>query len=148
MARWTSIATLAVCCALLAGCGSSSPSAKPPYVAQANRICATGQAQLRRLSRPTTPEQAIDYLPAVLAIMHTESGQLKTLDPHPASAAELTAAVATMQRLATLLARFLHTLKTGIVELTSFAQVQTQGNVLRSQIDAHFRHAGLPACVQ
>ena len=138
--------------ALLAGCGagshSGSTAATAPYVAQANRVCAAQLAQLNKLKRPTSPEQAIAYLPHVIAIMHSETTKLATLDPQGAPQSELAAALKTDGKLSALLSRFLHQLKTGIVELTTFSQVQTESNALRQQLDAHFRRAGLSSCVQ
>lgn len=151
MARSRSIAPVALCCALLAGCGagaSTSSSKAPQYVAQGNRICAAQLAVLDRLPRPTTPEAAVAYLPHVLAIMHAERTQLRALDPGSAGQAKLTAALTETSRLSALLSRFLNHLDTGIVELTSFGQVQTESNALRSQIDTDFRRAGLVRCVQ
>lgn len=149
MTRPGPIAPVALCCALLAGCGAGSSTSKAPqYVAQGNRICATQLAMLDRLPRPTTPEAAVAYLPHVLTIMHAESAQLRPLDPTRASRAELTAALTETERLSALLSRFLKRLHTGVVELTTFGQVQTESNVLRSQIDADFRRAGLTRCVE
>ncbi len=150
--RW--IATLtagcaALCaCPLLAGCGAGSSSAgAPAYVARGDQICATQLAALARLPKPTTPEQAVSYLPHALAALHAESGRLRTLAAG-AGEGELRAAVADVDRLAALLSGFLHHLNTGIVELTTFGQVQAQSSALRSQIDAHFRRAGLKRCLQ
>lgn len=150
MARWRTIACIAASCLLLAGCGTSSHAAPkaPPYAAQASHICASELSKLNSIVRPTTPEAAISYLPRAVAIMHAENAQLRALDPSSSAEGELSAALATSDRLSALLSDFLHHLKTGIVELTSFAQVQTQSNALRLQIDSHFRRAGLTACLQ
>ena len=153
MVSWRSIAPATLCCALLcagvllAGCGASTQSsASARYVAQGNRICTTQLALLHRLPMPTTPEQAIDYLPHALTIMHRENVQLRTIDPASSKQTELNAALVDTDRLTALLSRFLHSLKTGVVELTTFGQVEGQSSVLRSQIDAEFRRAGLTRC--
>jgi hypothetical protein len=151
--RW--IATLAIgctalcACPLLAGCGAGSSSAHAPaYVARGDQICATQLAALARLPRPTTPDQAVSYLPHVLATLRAESTQLRALDPAAASEGELRAALTETGRLAKLLPGFLAHLRTGIVELTAFGALQTQSGALRTQIDAHFRRAGLTRCSQ
>jgi hypothetical protein len=153
MAGWRSITPVLAACAplcagaLLAACGSSS-SPPPAYVARANQICATQEAVLARLPRPTTPEQAVTYLPHLLAVLHAERTQLSALDPGAAGRSELDASLGDVSRLSALLSGFLHHLKTGLVELTTFSQVQAQSDALRTQLDAHFRRAGLARCVQ
>ncbi|HXW58327.1 MAG TPA: hypothetical protein VEJ23_02490 [Solirubrobacteraceae bacterium] len=136
-------------CALLAGCGEgSSAAASPPYVARGDRICATQLALLARLPQPTTPDQAVTYLPHVLTALHGESTQLRTLQPPPSTRGELREALADTSRLSALLSGFLDRLRTGIVEITMFGQIQSQSTALRTQIDAHFRRAHLMRCVQ
>ena len=120
----------------------------PADIARADQFCTTQLAALARLPKPTTPEQAVAYLPHALAALHAESGRLRTLAAGGAGEGELRAAVADVDQLAALLSGFLHHLNTGIVELTTFGQVQAQSSALRSQIDAHFRRAGLKRCLQ
>lgn len=140
---------LACACLLLAGCGASpSASVCAAYVARGDQICAAQLAPLARLRRPTTPDQAVAYLPRVLAVLHAERTQLHTLDPSAPARGELAVALAYTARLSALLSGFLDRLKTGIVEITTFGQVQSQSNALRLQIDAHFRRAGLTRCLQ
>jgi hypothetical protein len=117
-------------------------------VAAANAVCARQLAQLNRLAQPTTPEQAVSYLPQALTIMHRETGGLAALDPPASERAQVAAGVASARQLAALLQHFLHELKGGLVELSTFGRVQTQTGVLTAAIDAHFRQAGLVACVQ
>lgn len=155
MARRRWIATFAAGCAalcacpLLAGCGAGSSSASPPaQIARGDQICATQLASLARLPQPTTPDQAVAYLPHLLSVLHTESAQLRALAPAAASQGELRAALTDSGGLAALLGGFLHHLKTGIVELSTFGAVQTQSSALRTQMDVHFRRAGLARCAQ
>lgn len=140
---------LVCACLLLAACGgSSSTAASQAYVARGEQICATQLALLARLRRPTTPDQAVTYLPRVLAVLHAESTRLQTLDPTAPARSQLALALADTTRLSTLLSGFLDRLRTGIVEITTFGQIQSQSNALRLQIDTHFRRAGLVRCVQ
>jgi hypothetical protein len=133
-----------VCCALLAGCGAGA--SHPPYIAEGDAVCTAQLARLHGLTQPRSPEQAIAYLPQALSIMHGEAGQLAALDPPAPSGAHLDAALTETRELSSLLAGFLHELKTGVVELSTFAVVQSKANALRAQIDKHFRAAGLTAC--
>jgi uncharacterized protein involved in exopolysaccharide biosynthesis len=148
MAERRSIVLLGVACVgLVAGCGGAA-SSTPKYVAAANAICTEQLAQLGRLPQPTTPEQAVSYLPRALAIMRRETTGLASLDPVGSGRAQLAAALADTQQLAAVLRRFLDQLQAGIVEINTLSQVQTQANELRSQIDTHFRQAGLARCAE
>lgn len=140
---------------MLAGaCGSSAPSSSrsapppPTYVAAANAICARELAQLDMLTRPTTAEQAVSYLPHAISIIHVETEQLAALDPPASGRAQFAAALASDRQLAALLSGFLQTLKTGLVELGTFARVQARSNALRADIARQFRQAGLVGCAR
>jgi hypothetical protein len=148
MTRSPSIALLLVGCALLSACGSSSESSSSAYVARGEAICAHARAELARYPRPTTPEQAIAYIPHALTIIYMQGAQLSALDPAPSKRSQLDAAIATDRHISAVLSHFLSTLKTGIVELTSFVQVQTQTNALHEQLDRQYRAAGLPTCAK
>jgi hypothetical protein len=141
-------AALALACAPLAGCGGSG-SGQPQYVAAADAICSTQLAQLNRLPQPTTPTEAVSYLPEAITIMRRETAELATVRPDAAHRAQLADALAGARALAATLARLLHQLRSGtILELSSFVQVQSQSEALRAQIDAHFRRADLARCVE
>jgi hypothetical protein len=140
------ISALALACSALVACGSSAPA--PAYVAQANHICATQLALLNAMNQPATPDQAVSYLPRALAIMRRENAQLSALHATPVKRAALDSALTGQRRLAAVLTRFLHQLRAGIVELTTFSHVQQVSDRLRTQINASFRRAGLPRCVQ
>jgi hypothetical protein len=146
MARTHALALIAVLALLLGACGSST-SPPPAYVAAGEAICGQQQARLNHLAGPTTPEQAVSYLPQVLAIMHRETSRLQGLDPPAAKRAELAAGLASAGQLAARLHSFLHELQTGIVEVGSFPRLQAQSTALRAQIDGHLRQAGLEGCV-
>jgi hypothetical protein len=142
-------------CLLLAGCGrassshpASSPaaSAPPTFVASANAICAQQLAQLDKLPQPTTPEGAVSYLPQALAIMHSETTRLTALQVPASDRAQLNAGLASAGQLADLLRSFLGKLKSGMLEVSTFGQVQTQSDALKADVDAHFRQAGLQWC--
>jgi hypothetical protein len=164
MARTLVIALLGVACLPFAGCGGSAPSSpagsasssspvvsaseSARYMAAANAVCTKQLAQLNRLAQPTTPEQAVAYLPQALVIMHREMSGLAALEPPPSERAQVAAGEASVMRLAALLQRFLHELKGGLVELSTFGQVQTQTGALTAAVDAHFRQAGLVRCAQ
>ena len=154
MGRTYVIAPLAVACLLLAACGSSTTSSghtsatAPAYVAAGNAICSRELARINRLTRPTTPEQAVSYLPQALSIMQRETRELAALDPPAPERAPLASSLAATRRLSALLHGFLRELRGGLVEISAFARAQSQSGALRSAIDAHFRQAGLSACAQ
>src|ERR1700693_955825 len=135
-----------VACGACGGCGSSA-SARPAYVAAANAICTVQLAQLNKLSQPTTAGQAIVYISRAIAIMRRETDQLATLDSVGPKRAEFAAALASTRRLADVLGSFLHQLRSGVVELVAYTQVQTDSRALTAEINAHFRQAGLTRCV-
>ena len=141
-------AVLGLVCAVLAGCGGGGSSAQEKkFVAQANAICAQELAVLSRTPEPTTPAQAISYLPKAIAIIQRQSGRLEAL-PVPASKRrDLEAALSTGRQLGVILVRFLHQLRAGTYQLATFSQVQSQSVTLREQINVHFRKAGLTRCV-
>ncbi len=141
------LALFAVLALLLAGCGSSA-SPPPAYVAAGEAVCSEQTARLNRLVRPTTPEQAVSYLPQVLAIMHRGTAGLAALDPPAGKRTELAAALAGADQLAANLHGFLHRLQTGLVEVGSFPRLQVQSATLRTQIDGHLRQAGLSGCAE
>src|SRR5271166_2389301 len=96
----------------IAGCaGSASPP--PAYVAAADAICSAQLAQLNRLRAPTTPEQAISYLPQAVAIIGRERSGLAALDPPAALRAEVDAGLAGQGQLATLLRHISEELRSG-----------------------------------
>jgi hypothetical protein len=156
MTRTLGIPLVAVTCLLLAGCGSSAGKhsastsssfrATGGYVNAANAICPKQLARLHKLAQPTTPEGAISYLPRALTIMHDESSQLAALHPPASAQAELSAGLASSRELAVLLSGFLHKLQSGVVEVTTFSQVQAHSESLQADVDAHLRRAGLSGC--
>jgi hypothetical protein len=148
MTRAPGIALLAaICGGLLAGCGgSSAPPPPPAYVAEAKVICHTQLAKLNRMQRPSTPGQAVDYLPPALAIMHRETGMLAALDPPPADRAKFAAALADTRQLTAVLERLLRDLHSGMVEFPALAAAQTDAVSLRAQLDRRFHEAGVTAC--
>jgi hypothetical protein len=137
--------SVSLACVLLAGCGGSTPQA-PSYATAGNAICTEQAAQLGVLRKPATVEQAVAYLPSALAIMRRETARLGALDASGSPHARLDAALASTRALTALLARLLHELRGGMVELGELAAVQTQTTALRAQVDARFRQAGLPRC--
>jgi hypothetical protein len=149
MSKRASLATLALVCTAIAGCGGSSgPSAQEKqFVAKANAICAQELAGLNKTPEPTSPTQAIGYLPKAIAVIQRQSTRLAALSAPGAKGTELHAALASGRQLGTLLDGFLHKLRSGSFELATFTQVQTQSVALREQINAHFRKAGLSSCV-
>ncbi|MDQ6811340.1 MAG: hypothetical protein M3Z95_05530 [Actinomycetota bacterium] len=140
-------------CVLIAGCGGASstaagkPSRAPAYVAAADAVCVQAQAELHKLSEPTTPGQAVAYLPSAIAIINRETLRLAALDPLASRRGWFGAALSDARKLAGVLAAFLHQLRAGIVELATFSQVQTQSTTLRTEINGSFRQAGLSRCV-
>jgi hypothetical protein len=147
IARVVSAAGLVVTCGLLGACGSSA-SAPPAYLAAGNAICATQLAQLNKLAQPTTPEGAVTYLPKAIAIMTREADQLSSIRPLASTHEAFQAALAGTRQLAGALAQFLHQLRAGIVELSTFSHIQTTSTALTAQINAHFRQAGFARCAQ
>jgi hypothetical protein len=149
MSRVASLVTLALICAAVAGCGGSSgPSAQEKqFVAQANAICAQELAVLNKTPEPTSPTQAIGFLPKAIAIIQRQSARLQALSVPASKRAELQAALGSGRQLGRLLEGFLRKLRSGSFELATFTQVQTQSVTLREQINAHFRKAGLTSCV-
>jgi hypothetical protein len=142
------IATLALSCAAFAGCGGGGSDAKEKkFIAAANAICAQELAVLNKAPEPTTPAQAIDYLPKAIGIIQHQSARLAALEVPASKRADLTAAVSTGRQLGDVLTRFLHQLRAGSFDLTTFTQVQSQSVALREQINAHFRKAGLSRCI-
>jgi hypothetical protein len=143
-------AVLVIGAALLAGCGGSSKARdqEAKYVAAGNAICAQELTILHQMREPTTPEQAISYLPHAIAIINRQSQRLTALNVPASKRNQLEAAVSSGRQLGALLVGFLRQLKAGKFELATFSQVQTHSNELRSQIDAHFRQAGLAKCVE
>ncbi|HYB24171.1 MAG TPA: hypothetical protein VED41_10260 [Solirubrobacteraceae bacterium] len=147
------IASLLIC-ALLTGCAGTSgrtpttASGPPPYVAEGNSICAAQLAPLRRLARPTTPEQAIAYLPSTLKVFRREVASLRKLDPPGAAHRQLAAALAGTDRLTALMARVLHELRAGTVEFSKLVDDRRRSVAMRAQLAAHFRQAGLTRCAQ
>jgi hypothetical protein len=141
------ITLLATQCALLCGCGSST-SAPPAYVAAGNSLCVKELGQLNRLHRPSTPEQALSYLPRALAIMRSETGGLAALHPPASGQHQFAAALTDTRELATVLSSFLHQLRGGIVQFTTFATVQTRSIALTKQLDTRFRQVGLTRCAE
>jgi len=142
-------------CGALGGCGGSgtrpatqAAKSAPEYVAAANAICTRRLAQLNGLARPHTPEQALGYLPRAVAILHSESDSLAALHVPAGGAggAELDAALASTRELAGTLARFMHQLRSGMIDLSEFGAVQSRGIALHEQLDMHFRLAGLTRC--
>ena len=149
MTKFASLAALALIGAAIAGCGGASgPSAQEKqFVAQANAICAQELAVLSKTPEPTSPTQAISYLPKALGIIQRQSARLHALSVPASKRGELDAALAAGRRLGTMLEGFLRKLHTGSFELATFTQVQTESVTLREQINAHFRKAGLTSCV-
>jgi hypothetical protein len=146
-------AVLVATCVIYSGCGSSTPekartAAVPAYVATANAICTKQLAHLASMPEPTTPEQSVSYLPVALSSMRGVASRLSTLHTRPPVTAELAAGLASSRKLAAVLSSFLHDLREGIVELSTFTTVETQSETLRKQIDEHFRRAGLVKCLQ
>ena len=152
MGRTHGIALLTAASLLLAACGSSSPSTHgaasphPEFVPAADAICARELAKINGLPRPTTPQQAVSYLPQALRIMQRETGELAALEPPASQRAQLDASIERTRQLAALLRGFLHELRSGVVEISTFAQVQSQSGALQADINARFRQAGLTAC--
>jgi hypothetical protein len=147
MARTHSIGLLGAVCLLLAGCGGSG-SSTPKYVAAGNAICSEQLAQLNKLPQPTTPEQAVAYLPQAVAIMQRETTRLAALELPASKRAQFQAALAGTRQLASVLRGVLRKLRSGVIEISAFAQVQAQSDALRADIDAHLRQAGLARCAQ
>ena len=149
MSRFASLAAIALICIAVAGCGGSSgpSSQEKQFVAQANAICAQELAVLNKTPEPTSPTQAVGFLPKAIAIIQRQSLRLEALSAPASKRAELQAALASGRQLGTLLAGFLGKLRSGSFELATFTQVQTQSVTLREQINAHFRKAGLTSCV-
>ncbi len=149
------IVLLTFLCGALGGCGGSgtrpatqAAASVPAYIAAANAICTRQLAQLNGLARPHTPEQAIDYLPHAVAILHSESDSLAALHV-PAGGAgvvHLNAALTSTRELAGTLARFLGRLRSGMIDLTDFGTVQSKGIALHEQLDRQFHLAGLTRC--
>jgi hypothetical protein len=156
MTRTNAPMLLAVAVLPLAGCGGSSSSSSSggsdsspsAYVGQGNAICTQELARLNGLTQPTTPEQAVIYLPKALRIMERETARLAALDPAAPGRGELAAGLASARQLAAVLQRFLNKLRGGLVEISIFAQVQTQSATLRANLDQHFRRAGLGRCAE
>jgi hypothetical protein len=149
MPRAPKITLLACACAgLLAGCGGAAKRQPPPsaYRAQASAICREQQAKLHGLQQPSTPAEAINYLPPALAVIHRETQLLGALEPPPAERQKLAAALTNARQLRGVLQHFLTQLHQGMVEFPVLVEVQAEGNTLRSQISRRFREAGLPAC--
>jgi hypothetical protein len=154
MARTHAIALLGAASVLLGACGSSarpihsSASPAPKFVTAGDAICTRELAKLNRLPQPSTPGQAVSYLPQALRIMQRETSELAALERPAAQRAQLAASIERTSELAALLRGFLHELRSGIVEISTFARVQTQSDALRAEADASFRQAGLTACAQ
>ena len=118
-----------------------------PSLTSGNAICAQELAVLSRTPEPTSPQQAIGYLPKAIAIIQRQSARLEALSVPASKRADLAAALGTGRQLGVILVRFLHQLRAGTYELATFSQVQSQSVTLREQINAHFRKAGLTRCV-
>ena len=73
--------------------------------------------------------------------------RLSALEVPGSHKGELRAALGSVRSLGTVLGGFLHQLRAGTVELSTFEQVQSQSTTLRAQINGHFRQAGLNGCV-
>lgn len=131
---------------ILAGCGGSNKQ-QARYVAHGSAICRQALAQLHSTPEPTTPAQAIAFLPRAITIIERQVASLGSLEVPASHQTELHAALGSVKSLGTVLQRFLHELRAGTVELSTFQQVQTQSNSLRAQINSQFRQAGLSACV-
>jgi hypothetical protein len=135
--------------AALAGCGGGSGrGASSAYASAAESICRQERVRLEAMPQPRTPAQAIGYLPHAIGIIGDEAGRLSALRPPPQQSGAVHDALTAAQRLNGVLSRFLARLRAGSVELSTFAQVQTQGTALRDEIDASFRRAGLAACAR
>jgi hypothetical protein len=135
----------------LCGCGGSgagtrTASRTPAYVAAGDAICAQELSQLDTLKRPGTPEQALGYLPRVLAIMHSETARLAALRPPAPARQQLDAALDGTRQLDRTLAAFLRELRSGMLQLATFGTVQSRSVALSEQLDRHFRLAGLSRC--
>lgn len=131
---------------LLVGCGGSGKR-HTTYVARGNAICREALVELHRTPEPTTPAQAISFLPRAITIIERQVASLAALDVPASNRGDLDAALGSVRSLGIVLQRFLHQLRAGTVELSTFEQVQAQTNTLRAQIKGHFRQAGLSACV-
>jgi len=145
MARIRALALPAVIALLLAGCGESA-SPPPAYVTAGDADCAAQLAQLHSLARPTTPDEVIAYVPRALEIIERGHSLLAALDPPADARAQLARALASQERLATLLHRVLHELESGLVEPGMFSRAQAEAAALKADIDAHLRRAGLARC--
>jgi len=157
MAPTKLLVPIVAACLLLAGCGGSggstpttstaqSASTSPTFVAAADAICSRQLAQLNTLPRPTTPEGALTYLPQALAPMRREVTALETLKAPASEQAQFAAGLASARELSTVLGDLLHKLRSGIVEIAALTGLQTQSEVLRADISAHFHSAGLTQC--
>lgn len=161
MAKRLVIALLGLGCLPFAGCGGSASSSSPAgsasspvvpasasarYLAAGNAVCTKQLTQLNKLAQPTSAEQAVSYLPRALVIMQRETSGLTALDPPAPERAQVAAGLASAQQLAALLRRFLHELRGGLVEISTFGRVQAQTGALRADVNAHFRLAGLTRC--
>jgi hypothetical protein len=143
------LAAVALTCTAIVGCGGASGASarEKRFVAQANAICAQELAALNRTPEPASPTQAIGYLPKAIAIIRRQSARLAALSVPASKRAELDAALSGGQQLGAVLEGFLRKLHSGAVDLSTFAQVQSQSVALREQINAQFRKAGLTRCV-
>ena|SRR5271166_3990626 len=162
MAKRLVIALLGLGCLPFAACGGSTSSSSPAgsasspvvssasasarYLAAGNAICTKQLTQLNKLAQPTSAEQAVSYLPRALVIMQRETSGLTALDPPAPERAQAAAGLASSQQLAALLRRFLHELRGGLVEISTFGRVQARTGALRADVNAHFRLAGLTRC--
>jgi hypothetical protein len=130
----------------LASCGGSNKQ-QASYVSRANAICRQALAELHKTPEPTTPAQAISFLPRAITIIEHQVAGLDALDVPASQRGHLQAALGSVRSLGTVLGGFVHQLRAGTVELSTFEQVQTQSTTLRAQINRQFRQAGLSGCV-
>jgi hypothetical protein len=146
-ARWMLALAGAASLLALAGCGGGGSTRPAAYVAQGNAICAQELSVLHRYPEPATPAQALTYLPHAIGTLEHTSARLSALSLPTKARAQLGAALGAGSQLVGVLRGFLGKLRSSTIELATFAQVQTQSNALRAQMNAHLREAHLTSCV-
>jgi Xaa-Pro aminopeptidase len=135
--------------AALAGCGSSSGSMSAgEYRNAATKICDDGNRRAAAVPQPKGLGALRDYLDSTLAIVSSETDELRALKPPDDLEADHQAALRAQDAAISSLRALLARLKSGKPTVAELKSDLDRVQRLSSQADAAFRKLGLQRCAQ
>jgi hypothetical protein len=148
MSRWRRRrATPVVVIALaLAGCGTSSPSARQLRAA-ATRACISASVRTERIATPLLPSGGAGFLRQGLAVLAPELAQLRRLRAPSDLALTYATALRSSASLRALLAAALQSLEHGADPVSTVQALQRRLAPVEAQENAAWRALDVPACL-